>query len=63
MPYIWNNVVNVIMKKTKNKVSLEQVELERELWNAALRVPPPLTPKTKYSRKGKSRFNPFDTED
>jgi hypothetical protein len=56
-------VENVIMKKEKKKVSLEQVELERELWNAALRVPPPRTPKTKYSRKGKSRFNSFDNED
>ena len=51
------------MKKNNKKVSLEQVELERELWNAALRVPPPHTPKTTYSRKGKSRFNPFATED
>ena len=63
MPFIWLIVVNVIMKKNNKKVSLEQVELERELWNAALRVPPPRTLKTTYSRKGKSRFNPFDTED
>lgn len=47
----------------KNKIKLDQVTLERELWNAALRTPPPYTPKTKYTRKGKNRFNPFRRED
>ena len=47
----------------KKKISLEQVELERDLWNAALRTPPPYTPKTSYIRKGKTRFNPFRRED
>lgn len=47
----------------KNKKQLTQQVLERELWNAALRTPPPYTPKTKYSRKGKNRFNPFHRED
>ena len=49
------------MKKKENK--LTQQVLERELWNAALRTPPPYTPKTTYTRKGKSRFNPFRRED
>ena len=49
------------MKKKENK--LTQQVLERELWNAALRTPPPYTPKTTYTRKGKSRFNPFRSED
>ena len=48
----------------KNKeIKLDQVTLERELWNAALRTPPPYTPKTSYTRKGKNRFNPFRHED
>ena len=47
----------------KIKINLEQVTLERELWNAALRTPPPYTPKTTYTRKGKNRFNPFRRED
>tara|TARA_R110002020_G_scaffold222069_4_gene430483 strand:- start:32106 stop:32267 length:162 start_codon:yes stop_codon:yes gene_type:complete len=53
------------MKKEKKlkTTTLSQVQLERELWNAALRTPPPYTPKTTYTRKGKSRFNPFRRED
>ena len=47
----------------KNRKQLTQQVLERELWNAALRTPPPRTPKTKYTRKGKARFNPFRHED
>ena len=49
------------MKKKNNQ--LDQVKLERELWNVALRTPPPYTPKTSYTRKGKNRFNPFHRED
>ena len=47
----------------KKEIKLEQIELERELWNAALRTPPPYTPKTTYTRKGKNHFNPFRRED
>ena len=49
------------MKKKNN--TLDQITLERELWNAALRTPPPYTPKIKYTRKGKASFNPFRRED
>jgi|TARA_R110000851_G_scaffold5786_1_gene23636 hypothetical protein len=35
----------------KTKISLEQVELERDLWEAALRCPPPYPSKKKYNRK------------
>jgi hypothetical protein len=35
----------------KKKISLEQVELERDLWEAALRCPPPYPSKKKYNRK------------
>ncbi len=59
MPLIQKNVE--IVKKKNN--TLDQVTLERELWNAALRTPPPYTPKTTYTRKGKNRFNPFRRED
>jgi len=52
--------VQVVRKK---EIKLTQEVLERELWNAAMRVPPPRTPKKKYTRKGKSRFNPFAQED
>jgi hypothetical protein len=52
---------NVVIVK-KKKISLEQVELERDLWNSALRTPPPYTPKTTYTRKSKNRFNPFRQE-
>jgi len=48
--------VEIVKKK---KISLEQVELERDLWEAALRVPPPYKSKKTYTRKGKARFNPF----
>ena len=53
------------MKKEKKlkTTTLSQVQLERELWNAALRTPPPYTPKPTYTRKGKNRFNPFRRED
>ena len=52
------------MVNSKNKLkNLDQVKLERELWNAALRTPPPYTPKTSYTRKGKNRFNPFTIKD
>lgn len=51
------------MKKKKNKIELSQQVIERELWDAALRTPPPYTPKTTYTRKGKNRFNPFRRED
>jgi len=34
----------------KKKISLEQVELERDLWEAALRCPPPYPSKKKYNR-------------
>ena len=54
MPLIILNVE--IVKKKENK--LTQQVLEPELWNAALRTPPPYTPKTTYTRKGKNRFNP-----
>ena len=55
-------ILNVeIVKKKENK--LTQQILERELWNAALRTPPPYTPKTTYTRKGKNRFSPFRRED
>ena len=50
-------------KKLKDTPLLSQVQLERELWNAALRVPPPYRSKKTYSRKGKSRFRDFDKED
>lgn len=55
-------ILNVEIVK-KIKINLEQVTLERELWNAALRTPPPYTPKTTYTRKGKNRFKPFRDED
>ena len=35
----------------KKKIKLDQVVLERELWNAALRCPPPYPSKKKYNRK------------
>ena len=50
-------------KKSKNTPLLSQVQLERELWNAALRVPPPYRSKKTSSRKGKARFRDFDKED
>ena len=50
-------------KKNKNTPLLSQVQLERELWNAALRVPPPFRSKKTYSRKGKSRYRDFNKED
>ncbi len=49
-------------KKLKDTPLLDRVQLERELWNAALRVPPPYRSKKTYSRKGKARFNPSDSE-
>jgi|TARA_R100001460_G_scaffold74042_1_gene115080 hypothetical protein len=49
-------------KKLKDTPLLDQVQLERELWNAALRVPPPHRSKKKYSRKGKARFRDFDKD-
>jgi hypothetical protein len=52
----------VLVIVNKKKISLEQVTLERELWNSALRTPPPYTPKTTYTRKSKNRFNPFRQE-
>lgn len=60
-----NTELNIVMKKEKKlkTTTLSQVQLERELWNAALRTPPPYTPKTTYTRKGKNRFNPFRRED
>ena len=60
-----NTEQNIVMKKEKKlkTTTLSQVQLERELWNAALRTPPPYTPKTTYTRKGKNRFNPFHRED
>ena len=39
----------------KKKELLEQVVLERELWNAALRTPPPYNNKKKYNRKNKHK--------
>ena len=50
-------------KKLKDTPLLSQVQLERELWNAALRVPPPFRSKKTYSRKGKSRYRDFDKGD
>ena len=50
-------------KKNKNTPLLSQVHLERELWNAALRVPPPFRSKKTYSRKDKSRYRDFDKGD
>ena len=50
-------------KKLKATPLLDQVQLERELWNAALRVPPPFRSKKTYSRKGKSRYRDFDKGD
>ena len=50
-------------KKLKDTPLLSQVQLERELWNAALRVPPPFRSKMTYSRKGKARFRDFNKED
>ena len=50
-------------KKLKDTPLLDRVQLERELWNAALRVPPPFRSKKTYSRKGKSRYRDFDKED
>lgn len=57
--------LNIVRKKEKKlkKTTLDQVQLDRELWNAALRVPPPHRSKKTYSRKGKSRFRDFDKED
>ena len=49
--------------KLKDTPLLSQVQLERELWNAALRVPPPFRSKKTYSRKGKSRYRDFDKGD
>ena len=49
-------------KKLKDIPLLDQVQLERELWNAALRVPPPHRSKKKYSHKGKARFRDFDKD-
>ena len=50
-------------KKLKDTPLLDRVQLERELWDAALRVPPPFRSKNTYSRKGKSRYRDFDKED
>ena len=50
-------------KKLKTTPLLDQVQLERELWNAALRVPPPFRSKKTYSRKGKARYRDFNKED
>ena len=50
-------------KKLKDTPLLDRVQLERELWNAALRVPPPFRSKKTYSRKGKSRYRDFDKGD
>jgi len=52
-----------MVNSNKKSKKLDQVTLERELWNAALRTPPPYTPKTKYTRKGKVHFNLFRRED
>ena len=49
-------------KKLKDTPLLDRVQLERELWNAALRVPPPYRSKKTYSRKGKVRFRDFDKD-
>ena len=50
-------------KKLKDTPLLDRVQLEWELWDAALRVPPPFRSKKTYSRKGKSRYRDFDKED
>ena len=47
-------------KKLKDTPLLDRVQLERELWNAALRVPPPFRSKKTYSSKCKSRDRDFD---
>ena len=46
----------------KNEPLLDKVVLERELWNAALRCPPPHKNKKKYSRKEKHKKNQTNKE-
>ena len=59
MPHT-EQIVVIVKKK---KISLEQQVLERDLWEAALRTPPPYKSKKTYTRKGRVRFNPFAQED
>lgn len=44
-----------LLLKMKKEPLLDKVILERELWNAALRVPPPYKNKKKYNRKTKHK--------